>query len=157
VTTYPCAECGELYEQAVRRATAYCPACRRERALAKQRERDRARRARREDIVDVLNDYTSRGMSADYVAMMHERLDGDGALIDPADDWKASPLPPLTGANTPAGPDEGTSTFFVELREELEYHADGVAGHEWWRANPNWWVGIHDGASAPDTTRLSAA
>lgn len=144
--TYPCAECGEQYEQGRRRATPYCPDCRRVRKLANMRvvSRDRRARAARENVSDVLDDYLRQGMDPDYVELMRARVDDHLDDVIPAE-WSGQSEVPLSGANTAAGPDEGTSTYFADLADELDALHDRAVKHGWWLDNPNWWVKMHLG------------
>lgn len=145
VTIYPCAECGAPYEQGRRRATPYCPACRRVRYEANKISAQRERRVQRvaENVSDILDDYVRQGMDPDHVEMMRERIDdeADGVIEY---DVEVFTWGPLEGANAPAGPDEGYSTYFTDLGEELDAHRIVVAAHQWWIDNPNWWVDMHN-------------
>lgn len=42
------------------------------------------------------------------------------------------------GYLTPAGSDEGRSTFFKDLAADLDYACKQVAKHEWWEENVHW-------------------
>jgi hypothetical protein len=43
-----------------------------------------------------------------------------------------------SGYLTPAGSDEGRSTFFKDLAADLDYACKQVAKHEWWSENRHW-------------------
>lgn len=158
MTVYPCAQCGASYEQGRRRATPYCPACRRERKLANMRAASRERRARSvaESVTDVLDDYVRQGMDPGYVDLMRDRLGDHLDEVIPHEERLQAAMP-LEGANSPAGPDEGYSTYFGDLGEQLDEHAAEVARLAWWDEHPNWWVGMHDGGPIPHTATLKAS
>jgi hypothetical protein len=140
VLTFPCAMCGTPYSQTRRRATKYCVDCRELRRVERKRLINVSRNRARGNVVDIVSSYTAQGMDVDYAELMLGRLD---AVIDELMPVEMShPELPITGALSPAGPDEGTSTYFGDLREELEYASSLVAEHEWWSAHPNWAVGL---------------
>jgi len=47
------------------------------------------------------------------------------------------------GANTPAGPDEGYSTYFHDFGKELDARRRHISNHVWWQANPHWSYELH--------------
>lgn len=54
-------------------------------------------------------------------------------------DWNT-----LDGANTPAGPDEGVSTYWTDFAEWLDGHHSAVATHPWFGWHPHWNYSLHD-------------
>lgn len=141
MTAYTCALCGAPYTlDQPRRTTRYCAPCRERRRVERKRLLNAQRNRTRDNVVDVLDEYTRQGMSPDYVDMMRERI---GEVIDevmPA--WREHPELPISGALTPEGPDEGTSTYFTDLADELDAHAARVAEQPWWSDNPGWADGL---------------
>ena len=48
------------------------------------------------------------------------------------------------GASSPSGPDEGRSSFFADLRDELDLLSNEAAQHPWFAENPHWNYELHD-------------
>ena len=85
------------------------------------------------------------GMERDYAESMYPRISDYAESLDAYD--RSLPIVPdrmPDGANSPAGPDDGTSTYFGDLADELDAHARMVAQHPWFAANPHWAYGLHD-------------
>ena len=145
----------------------FCDDCRRDLQRERNRENMKERRQRARDIIANLpEDLRMRVDDADYEALdldskrlpdevsirlaefMDETAQGadeDGRLI-------RDKMP--DGASTPAGPDEGRSTFFRELAGELDDLCRIAARDPWWRANPHWNYELHDPGKASRYMRL---
>lgn len=143
--TLDCLSCGGPYEQERRRASHFCPDCRkarhRERMAAAQRELYEARRS----VDDRLDTYRALGMSDEYVQRYRDDLDelavGMRAYASPRD-TVPDRMPP--GANAPTGPDDGCSTGWKDLQAELDERAFAAASHPWFAENPHWSFELHD-------------
>lgn len=134
---YACALCGASYDlDQPRRTTRYCETCRTRRTDEKHRLRNVARRRARDNVADVLNDYTKQGMSEDYVALMVDRL--DDAVDETMPVEREHPELPIPGALTPAGPDEGATTGWSDLQAVLDERAYVAMVDPWWAAHPEW-------------------
>lgn len=147
---YPCMRCGGPYETPGKRRTSrYCPDCRKLNARDKRNARDRERRTTRDDVLDVIKDYTARGMAEDYAAMMVDQYAAVADAEPYPDDWQVVGTDYFEGANAPAGPNEGRSSFFADLRDELDMLSDAAIFDPWWQHHPNWWAGMHDDGPIP--------
>lgn len=60
-------------------------------------------------------------------------------------DWNT-----LEGANTPAGPDEGVSTYWEDFGKWLDVHHGAVATHPWFGWHPHWNYSMHDRDAAQE-------
>lgn len=98
-------------------------------------------------VHSVLDDYVANGMDAGYVDLFRPYIDDLAGELDSDNRQYERALVPdrmPSGANSPAGPDEGSSTYYAELAEELGVSALVAAQHPWWEANPHWSYELHD-------------
>lgn len=130
-------------------ASHFCPACRVERKREADRVRVRTWRAEvaeaRENAAEILNGYVNGGMDEGYVEPIRDYVDDIAeemaSTVPRRLDTVPDRMPP--GSNSPAGSDDGTSTYFSDLAEDLDRHAREVAKHPWFAENPHWAYGLH--------------
>ena len=127
-TTVPCLRCKAPYERKQRgRHTTFCPVCRAGNKLAADRQR--AQRV-----------YDAGQRILDLAASLWPELDD-------AQRWRAAEyfrdlglvpdrMPP--GSTTAAGPDEGRTTSYADLDEELTRRSRAAAEHPWFEEHPHW-------------------
>lgn len=137
-----CLRCSARYLP--RRASEhFCENC----AQARKREQDRERkRERYEAGKTAVEGLPSR--CAEWAAdLTHEHYEEIGLALENGDPSLVLDKMP-DGANSPLGPDEGRSTFFVDLREWLDILSAEAAEHPWWRENPHAFYEVHDPVKA---------
>jgi len=138
-TAVACHQCGADYVQPRRLASHYCPTCRRERNRQRDRDRKRACRAVALDARNLMSAAVLGEPPQPRVASSAPRADLQGSSI-------IDRMP--AGANTPAGPHEGTTTHRADLARVLDAHAAAAAAHPWWTANRHWHNHLHDSDDA---------
>jgi hypothetical protein len=139
-----CLRCAAKYEP--RRASEhFCETC----SQARKREQDRERkRERYEAGKTAVEGLPSR--CAEWAAdLTHEHYEEIGLALENGDPSLVLDKMP-DGANSPAGPDEGRSSFFLDLREWLDILSGEAAEHPWWKENPHALFEVH----APEKAAL---
>lgn len=148
--TVPCLRCRESYEPGPRLASRFCPRCRR----ANKRDRNAAWVARKRANEKVPHP-DERGKPSDATWMPRvkvrdpRRFDTyEGVHVD--DDFPFVVEQPLPGANSPAGPREGVSTYDEDFDAELYgprsaawWSRHAALDHPWWSEHPHWAAGLH--------------
>lgn len=124
--TSDCLECGRSFNlPRAGKSPHICPACRREEFRAYQADRYKQIK---EGVWDRIADPADVSLNFDQFAA--SVLKDDRLPI-------ATDRQPV-GYLTPAGSDDGTSTFFKDLAADLEWSSKVVAKHEWWEQNGHW-------------------
>jgi predicted nucleic acid-binding Zn-ribbon protein len=144
--TLKCLRCGEPYEQKRRQASHFCPTCREANKRERDSQRQRENRALKREMLDQLDAWVQHGgMSDDYAANLEPCID-DYVTQQKSGDSRFDAVPDRmpTGANSPAGPDEGCSTGWSDLAETLDQQARRAAEHQWFADNPHWAFALHD-------------
>lgn len=148
----PCLRCDGLYQPPRRSFSHFCEPCRAQRNREQTATRAREARAAATAVREQIGNLVAHGVERSYVDPHLDDLDtimGSPRLIRtvlPRDATVQDRMP--VGAVAPAGPTEGTSTYFTDFREQLEKHAESVAEHPWFAANPHWSYGVNgDGDS----------
>lgn len=137
-----CLRCAELYEP--RRASEhFCEDC----SKARKREQDRERKRERYEVGKTALSGI-RGRLAEWAAdLTHEHYEEIGLALENGDPSLVLDKMP-DGANSPAGPEEGRSTFFKDLAGELDELGRVAAAHPWWVENPHALFAVHDAVKA---------
>lgn len=137
----PCLRCRKQYDR-TRGHVHFCRDC------ARAHDRERARERAKERIERAKSLIESTPSAAEWVPDLdEERLEEIGLATEAGDpSLVLDRMPP--GANTPAGPWEGVSTFFDDLEEELDELKDKAMAHPWWSDNPHCFYEVHDQAKA---------
>lgn len=136
MNAFDCLWCGAVYTQRqARRASLWCPSCRKVRNRQRDAERHRERRA---------NPHAHRPATLADLA----------TPVEPGDDATVPDRMPRR-ASSPAGPDEGVSTSWPDLAADLDDRARAAAAHPWWAAHPEWAVGLHDAELADELLNIA--
>lgn len=125
-----CLHCGVVFERK-RQVTALCPSCRTIRRREQDAENKRRRREEREEILERISD-TLATLTADHVSWAREKV--DDYLSEPAAHARGPAMP--AGSKSAAGPNEGSSTYFGDLRDELDMLSSAAEHYSWWSDNP---------------------
>lgn len=122
-----CLECKKPFTSG-RKKTHICPACRNVQWNEYQTDR---RRQIKEGVWPALHARLPDEVSLTVEGMVDEFLKHERVLATVMDRQPS-------GYTTPAGSDEGRSTFFKDLAADLDYMGKQVAKHEWWSENIHW-------------------
>lgn len=153
VVALPCHRCGQWFERKRRgRRTIHCPTCRE--ALARQKANNRYAAARRQVDGNPVVRAALRGVND------RERAYRAAATALAPDCAVPDRMP--SGSTTPLGSDDGRSTFFKDLAEELDglaaaavrhtcrdkadkfaHHTKEDCGGCFWEKEPHWYVDLH--------------
>lgn len=137
-----CLRCSRPYER--QRANAhFCPTC----TQARKNEADsRLKAERREAARSAIDTLPPRHL--EWVPeLAGERLEEIGLALENGDPSLLIDGV-LEGANTPAGPDEGRSTFFTDLAGYLDELCSVAADDPWWGRHPHAFFEVHDPVKA---------
>lgn len=126
----PCFRCDEPFIQHRRSPSHYCKPCRIIRHRESTRNRQREVREQAEAIVSRL----PQEVSLDYVLYMASVAQNDGGSL--SRDRQPE------GTKSPRGSDDGRSTYFSDLAEELDIKCRESAVHSWWDENPHWAIDL---------------
>lgn len=124
MTELECIQCGTPYTVDVwaRRHTHFCETCREGRARAQDRER-------KAELQQALQDLRARALLAEE----------DAVSLGPDVVPDRQPV----GWIAPYGSEEGRSSYFRDLRIDLDRLSVIAAGHPWWSENPHWCAPLH--------------
>lgn len=137
-----CLRCSVQFERQ-RVSEHFCRTCAEARAREIRKLRGRERYELGKELVDEY-----RKANPEWVAdISEERLEEIGLATEHGDASLVLDKMP-DGANSPAGPEEGRSTYFRDLADELDLLCYEAAHHEWWPANPHVFFAVHDPAKA---------
>lgn len=137
----PCLRCDKPYQPT--KSEHFCRDCARaiDREKSAQRSKERASRAR--EAIEF-SPYATAEWTVDLTA---ERLEEIGLALESGDPSLVLDTMPQ-GANSPAGPNEGRSTFFRDLAGELDTLCAEAARDSWWKDNPHALFEVHDPVAA---------
>ena len=125
--TMTCLDCGKPFTVG-RKRTHKCDDCRNKDWNSYQADR---RKQIREGVWPALHSRLPEEVSVNLATFVDEFVAAERfqpAVVD------RQP----SGYLTPAGSDEGRSTFFKDLAADLDYACKQVAKHTWWIENPHW-------------------
>lgn len=139
--TIPCSRCGTDVTVKPHGRPKYCPPCgvvvNREKQLERNREVEADRRLLRE-VANNLRGY----VTADMWARVEDYLDSLGLPPDSEPPIVPDRMP--DGTMSDGGPDEGVSTNWKDLQQELDERRMRVIMHDWFTDNPRWLDGVND-------------
>ena len=121
----------------------FCLDCSAAIAREKARERQKVRRIRAKDAI-AFSPYATAEWAVDLTV---ERLEEIGLALETGDPALVLDKMP-DGSNSPAGPNEGRSTFFRDLAGELDELCAIASRDEWWAENPHALYEVHDPVKA---------
>lgn len=125
--TMTCLECKMTFIVG-RKPAHHCPACRKDQWNDYQADR---RRQIKEGVWPALHARLPEEISIEVSGMIDDFLRNERVLPTVMDRQP-------TGYMSPAGSDEGRSTFFKDLAADLDYACKQVAKDTWWVENPHW-------------------
>ena len=141
-----CLRCGATFTRPKRSRAHFCSYCRG--VIASEQGAERKQRWR--DVQQRLAAEHAEFYTDEQMAAFRERLAEVAPGLDLAEGREyrealyAGRLRMPDGSGLPAGPDEGTTTFFLDLADWLDVHAVEVARHSWWSEHPHWNYRLHD-------------
>lgn len=139
--TIPCVECGEPIERKPRGPKPrHCRPCAKRIDNAKRTERRREIESDRAVVREIANNLREY-VTDDMWATIEEYIAGIGVTA------KDAPIVPdrmPDGAMSDTGPDEGTSTGWADLADELERRRMRAIMHDWFTDNPRWLDGVNE-------------
>lgn len=127
VRSIPCLRCETSFEQYRRSPSHFCRPCR----VIRNREAQRTRSHRSAEQLAELRTRLPAEVSV-HLEVYGHALGLHGQALPAVSDR----MP--VGTKSPAGPDEGRSTYFAELAGELDTLGREAAGDPWWDENPHW-------------------
>ena len=138
--TKRCLWCREEFE-IKRKRVALCPECR----IERKREYDRQYQEERERDRQVLLNRILDKVPAELHSRAYELVDEYLDLREKGFEQFA-PVQPMPGQKTAYGPDEGRSSFFADLRIDLDRLCQEAATHPWWDEHPpeDVFFGLHE-------------
>lgn len=139
IVSIPCLRCSEPFDNNSRHPSHYCKLCRKVQKL----ERDNVKRRRVREDQEILRAVAEsmRGyLDPSMYATVEDFVTGLGVIMDSDKHEDRMPV----GSNLPAGPDEGMSTTYDDLAEQLDSRRLEVIMHDWFKEHPHWTVGMHD-------------
>jgi len=136
-----CQRCAVRFERARRGAMPkHCPDCRAIIKRSADRERVATLRAEIEakrDTLRMILEPMRDHLTDDMILTVEQYIDSLAPDTDGVVPLVEDRMP--AGTSSPSGPDEGATSEFEDLRDELEVRRIAAVMHDWHAEHPGWW------------------